>query len=134
MTDPLSSTPNYNSVTPTTSPSAFTKEGTLQTQRTRLEINVVETRPSMHNVILRRGSDYLCHGKAINITYLCVCVCVCVCGRACVRALRSVGMCKCVHVVLRIQHARNNLARYCHQCENVFMESARYFCRILMKL
>ena len=90
MTDPLFSTSNYNSVTPITSPSAFAKEGTLQTQRTRLATNVVETRSSMHNVILRRGSDHLCHGKAINITYLCVCVVALACveerGRVQVRA------------------------------------------------
>jgi hypothetical protein len=33
-----------------------------------------------------------------------------------------------------ISHSKMNSARYCHKCENVFMQSTRYSFRILMKL
>jgi hypothetical protein len=33
-----------------------------------------------------------------------------------------------------ISHSKKNLARYCHKRENVFMQSTRYPCRILMEL
>ena len=36
--------------------------------------------------------------------------------------------------VRNISHKKNNSARYCNKCENIFMLSARYFCGILMKL
>ena len=31
-------------------------------------------------------------------------------------------------------HSKKNSARYCHKCENVFMQSTRHFCRIWIKL
>jgi hypothetical protein len=36
--------------------------------------------------------------------------------------------------VMNISHFIQNLARYCHKCEKVFMQSTRYSCRILIKL
>ena len=33
-----------------------------------------------------------------------------------------------------ISHSKNNSARYCHKCENIFMRSTRYSCQFLMKL
>jgi hypothetical protein len=36
--------------------------------------------------------------------------------------------------ILKISHSKNNSARYFHKCENVFLQSTRYACRILMKL
>ena len=36
--------------------------------------------------------------------------------------------------VINISHSKTNSARYCHKCENVFMQSTQYSCRILIKL
>jgi hypothetical protein len=36
--------------------------------------------------------------------------------------------------IQNISHSKNNLARYCYICENIFMWSTCYFCWILMKL
>jgi hypothetical protein len=37
-------------------------------------------------------------------------------------------------LVWNIFRYKNNRTGYCHKCENVFMWSTRYYCRILMKL
>ena len=36
--------------------------------------------------------------------------------------------------IWKIFHSKKKSARYCHKCDNVFMHSTHYFCRILMKL
>jgi membrane protein CcdC involved in cytochrome C biogenesis len=36
--------------------------------------------------------------------------------------------------IWNISHSKKNSAIYCHKCENVFIWSTRYSCRILMKL
>ena len=36
--------------------------------------------------------------------------------------------------VWNISNSKNNSERYCHKCENFFIKSPRYSCRILMKL
>ena len=36
--------------------------------------------------------------------------------------------------IWNIFHFKKNWVRYCHKCDDVFMYSARYSCRILMKL
>jgi hypothetical protein len=33
--------------------------------------------------------------------------------------------------VYNISHSKNNLARYCHKCEKVFILSSRYCCQFL---
>jgi hypothetical protein len=40
----------------------------------------------------------------------------------------------CTTLIWNTSHSKKNLARYFHKCENVFMTSTRYSCRILMKL
>ena len=37
-------------------------------------------------------------------------------------------------VIWNISHSYKNSVRYCHECENIFIQNARYFCRIVMKL
>jgi hypothetical protein len=41
---------------------------------------------------------------------------------------------KIIEHKMNISHSKNNLAKYCHKYENVFMLSARYSYRILTKL
>jgi hypothetical protein len=37
-------------------------------------------------------------------------------------------------LIWNISHSKKNLARYCHKCENVFIQTTRYSCQILIKL
>jgi hypothetical protein len=48
---------------------------------------------------------------------------------------------KCIYILIcsthfawNISHYKNNSARYCHKCENVFMQIMHYSCRGLIKL
>jgi hypothetical protein len=40
----------------------------------------------------------------------------------------------CITFIRNICHSKKNSVRYCHKYENVFVQSARYYCRILIKL
>jgi hypothetical protein len=40
----------------------------------------------------------------------------------------------CAPSVWNISNYKKNSARYCHKCENIFIESTSYSCRILMRL
>ena len=36
--------------------------------------------------------------------------------------------------IWNVSHSKNKWARHCHKYENVFVQSTRYYCQILMKL
>jgi hypothetical protein len=40
----------------------------------------------------------------------------------------------CVLIFSTTSHCKKKSARYCHKCENIFMQSTRFSCRILTKL
>jgi hypothetical protein len=48
--------------------------------------------------------------------------------------IKSVFLISSKTFIRKVSHCEKNSARCCHKCENVFMQSTRYFCRILMKL